>query len=119
MTDSPYVAKRVQAGVPIWSIFAHGQDIGTLTNLPMESSPMVTVRYNGMEVTFAEETVYLVLGLAGNWLRDIDGWLEMQADEDAAVSEMEYYNEVIGPMRAAEDRAERLGWGQADEDPVW
>lgn len=118
MTDSPYVAKRVQAGVPIWSIFAHGQDIGTLTNLPMESSPMVTVRYNGMEVTFAEETVCLVLGLAGDWLRDIDGWLEMQADEDAAIHEMEYFAEVIGPMQAAEAAAERAGWGR-DEDPVW
>jgi len=119
MIDSPYVAKRVQAGIPIWDILAHGQDVGILTNLPMEDSPMATVRYMGYEETFAADTIYGVLALVGDHLRATDAMLEEQATEDAAIYEMEYYNEVIGPMKAAEDRAERLGWGQADEDPVW
>lgn len=112
--DSPYVAKRSMAGIPIWDIFAHGRHLGILTDLPMEDSPMATVRY-GMydeeEVTFAASTIYGVLEQVGDYLASVDSALH-------AESEAEYYNEVIGPMKAAEDRAEAMGWGR-DEDPVW
>jgi len=115
LIDSPYVAKRVQAGIPIWDITAYGRDIGVLTDLPMEDSPMATVRY-GMydedEVTFTADTIHSVLEKVGDYLASIDYALH-------AEYEAEYYAEVIGPMRAAEDRAEALGWGQADEDPIW
>ena len=114
-----YIAKRVQAGIPIWDILAHGQDVGSLTNLPMEPSPMATVRYMGDEITFAAETIREVLALVGVHLREMDALLEEQAAEDAAVSEMEYYNEVIGPMRAAEDLAERYSTGYGDDEPIW
>ena len=115
MTDSPYVAKRVEAGVPIWDIFAHGRDIGVVTDLPMEDSPMATIRYGfyeDEEVTFAAETVMEVLAQVGDHLREIDDAMHAEA-------EAEYYNEVIGPMRAAEDLAEARGWGFQDEEPVW
>ena len=118
MTDSPYVAKRVQAGIPLWDIMAHGSFIGVLSDLPMEDSPMATIRYMGHEETFAAYTIHDVLMRVGYQLREMDAVLEAQADEDQALSDAEYYSEVIGPMEAAERRAEWLGWGR-DEDPVW
>ena len=78
---------------------------------------MATVRYDGNEVTFSGESIYEVLEQVGDWLADIDSYNEMLAQEAAAIYEAEYYAEVIGPMKAAEDAAERAGWG--DEDPVW
>lgn len=115
LTSSPYVTRRVQAGVPIWDILVRGRDVGTLTNLPMEDSPMATVRYGMYDedaVTFAAPTVMEVLEQVGDHLAAIDTALH-------AESEAEYYAEVIGPMRAAENLAEARGWGQADEEPIW
>ena len=116
---SPYIAKRVQAGIPIWDITAHGQDIGSLTDLPMENTPMATVRYYCDEVTFAAPTIREVLALVGDHLREMDALMEEQADEAQAIYDAEYYAEVIGPMKAAEDLAERYGTGYGDEDPIW
>lgn len=104
LTDSPYVAKRVQAGIPIWDIFVRGTYVGVLTNLPMEASPMATVRYGGEERTFADGTIHAVLNQVGEWLSDIDAYME----DSAAVHEAEYYAEVIAPMEAAERNAERF-----------
>ena len=118
MISSPYVAKRVQAGIPLWDILVRGEDVGTLSNLPMEDSPMATVRYMGDETTFAADTIYAVLAQVGDHLASMDAVLEAQADEERAIYEMEHWAEVIGPMRAAEDAAERGAWGR-DEDPVW
>lgn len=117
LTESPYVAKRLQAGIPAWDILVRGVSVGTLTDLPMEDSPMATVGYYNDDVTFAAKTIYGVLDLVGQYLHAIDVLVEGWADGEAAVTEAEYYAEVIGPMKAAEDRAERMGWG--DEDPIW
>jgi len=113
MVDSVFIAKRVEAGVPIWDITAYGRDIGTLTDLPCEDSPMATVRYDFHEdedVTFAAATIRDVLAKVGDYLRGVDA--DMKAEAEA-----EYYNEVIGPMKAAEDYAERFAWD--NEEPVW
>lgn len=118
ISGSPYIAKRVQAGIPIWDIFAHGQDIGILTNLPMEDSPMATVRYFGSEKTFAGETIRDVLAQVGDHLREIDSEMDAQADQWEAEHAAEYFAEVIGPMQAAERAAER--WAEQayrDEPP--
>lgn len=102
LTDSPYVAKRVQVGIPIWDIFVRGTYVGVLTNLPMEKTPMATVRYSGEERTFSGQTIHVVLNQVGDWLSDIDACVE----DSAAIYEMEYYAEVIAPMEAAERLAE-------------
>ncbi len=117
MIDSPYVAKRVQAGIPLWDILVRGEDVGTLSNLPMEDSPMATVRYMGHEETFAADTIYGVLAQVGELLASMDAVLEAQAATEEAIYEMEYWAEVIGPMEAAERRAERGGWD--NDEPVW
>ena len=114
MIDSPYVAKRVQTGIPLWDIKVRGVDVGVLTDLPMEGSPMATIRYNCDEVEFAADTIRGVLAQVGDYLREVDA----EVAEAAAIYEMEHYAEVIGPMEAAERRAESMGWGR-DEDPVW
>ena len=113
LTESPYVAKRVQAGVPIWDILVRGVDVGSLTDLPMDDSPMATIRYEmygNDSVTFAAPTVMEVLEQVGNHLYSIDS--DIKAESDA-----EYYAEVIGPMKAAEDLAEMRGWGHQNEEP--
>lgn len=117
LTDSPYVAKRCQADIPIWDILVRGEDVGVLTDLPMEDSPMATVRYFGEEITFTANTIYAVLNLVSKYLASFDRIMEAQAIEEAVVSEAEYYSEVIGPMKAAEDHAEARGWG--NEKPIW
>ena len=108
LTESPYVAKRVQAGIPIWDIFVRDVFVGVLTNLPLEPSPMATVRYYGYEETFAGPTIYAVLGQVGNWLSRID-------QDNKAEAEAEYYNEVIAPMEYAERRAEEAFMRYYDE----
>lgn len=117
MTDSPYVAKRVQAGIPLWDILVRGEFVGTLSDLPREDYPMATVRYGGIVDTFDGATIHIVLEKVGDHLASMDSALEAQADEAEAVYEMEYHAEVIAPMIAAEQNAERLGWG--DDEPVW
>ena len=110
---SPYIAKRVGAGVPIWDILAHGQDIGCATVFDFEDEgPMATIHYTSDKpITFHGTSIRDVLAKVGTYLRVVDA--EMEAEAEA-----EYYSEVIGPMKAAEDAAERMGWGR-DEDPVW
>ena len=76
MIDSPYVAKRVQAGIPLWDILVRGEEVGSLSNLPMEDSPMATVRYFGHEETFAADTIHGVLALVGDHLASFDSALD-------------------------------------------
>jgi len=112
MADSNFVAKRVDAGVPIWTIFAYGRDIGSATVFDWEDEgPMATVRYgyDDLPVTFSGSSIRDVLAKVGAFLRTIDSDMEGEA---AA----EYYSEVTGPMEAAERLAER---GYRDDDPIW
>lgn len=113
MTDSNFVAKRVDAGIPIWTLFAYGQDIGCATVFDYDNEgPMATVRYGFHDepVTFAGSSIRSLLAEVGAYLRDVDA--DMKAEADA-----EYYMEVIGPMQAAE-RAAEMPW-QGDEYPDW
>ena len=117
MISSPYVAKRVQAGIPLWDITVRGEFVGTLSDLPMEDYPMATVRYGGIVDTFDGATIHIVLEKVGEHLASMDAVFEAQADENQALHDAEYFAEVIGPMRAAEDAAERGTWG--NDEPVW
>lgn len=111
LTESPYVAKRVQKGIPIWDILVRGVYVGILTNLPMEDSPMATVRYYGYEETFAGSSIYAVLEQVGDWLSRIE--------HDARVeAEFEYYNEVIAPMEYAERQAEMAFMRHYGNEPM-
>ncbi len=107
---SPYVAKRVKDGVPIWDILAHGQVIGCATVFDYEGEgPLATVRYCSDEaVTFQGDSIRGVLEAVGTYLREVDAELEAQA-------EAEYYAEVIGPMEAEERAAEDAYRGGEDE----
>ena len=104
MTEATFVAKRVEAGVPIWDIFAHGRDIGCATIFDYDDEgPMATVHYDYREdnpVTFQDETLHAVLAKVGTYLRGID-------ERDEAEAKAEHYAEVIAPMEAAERLAER------------
>lgn len=105
-----YVAKRVKPGVPIWNIFAHGQDVGTATVFDYEGEgPMATVHYSFDVVTFTGSSIHEVLSQVGVYFRAIDADIKAQSDA-------EYYAEVIGPMQAAEAAAESY---YLDEDPIW
>ena len=110
---SPYIAKRVKSDVPIWSIFAHGQDIGIATIFPYDDEgPVATVRYGFDDdpATFTGSDIRDVLAKVGVYLRILDA--EMEALADA-----EYYSEVTGPMEAAEREAER--YLVDDGNPCW
>jgi hypothetical protein len=108
---SPYIAKRVQTDIPIWDIFAHGQDIGCATVFDFEDEgPMATVHYTSDKaITFYGTSIRDVLAKVGTYLRAADA--EMEAEADA-----EYYSEVIGPMEAAERLAELR---PMEDDPVF
>ena len=108
--DSPYVAKRASASVPVWNILAHGQEIGVATVYDNEG-PMATVRYHDLDmlITFQGSSIYDVLAQVGSYLRDVDEGCEVLA-------EAEYYSEVIGPMEAAEREAEYF---HIDDEPIW
>lgn len=98
------IARRIAKDVPIWNIVAgDGFDIGTLTHLPMEASPMATVRY-GMDcsesgTTFTGRTIREVLHKVRVYVDEMDRLAHEEANA-------EYYNEVIAPMQAAERAAE-------------
>jgi hypothetical protein len=126
---SPYIAKRVQAGVPIWDILAHGQDIGTATIFDYEGEgPMATVRYlDNDAITFTGTSIHDLLARVGNYLRGIDSMLNALADIESFwagseigggpdLADAEYYSEVIGPMEAAERLAELR---PMEDDPVF
>lgn len=115
MTDTTFVAKRVDAGVPIWTIFAHGHDIGCATIFDTDGEgPMATVRYDYRDdnpVTFQGETLRAVLADVGTYLRAIDNDAETEA-------KAEYYAEVIAPMEYAERMAANGTWF-GREEPFW
>ncbi len=115
MTEATFIAKRVQADVPIWDILAHGRDIGCATIFDTDGEgPMATVRYDWRDdtpVTFQGDSLHAVLAEVGTYLRGID-------ERDEAEAKAEHYAEVIAPMEYAERMAEQGTWF-GREEPFW
>lgn len=111
-----YKAVRVEAGVPIWSLFevvTYGSnsnpyckveetEIGSLTNFPNEG-PMATVRFDGVDMTVSAPTVAECLVKAKAALADLEASAaDYVPDEDGE----------IAYMRHLEDQAQE--WSMRD-----
>lgn len=69
---SDFIAKRVEAGVPIWNLFFKGVDIGCYTEFA--GGPMATVVLDGIPKTVSGRTRALCLSIAKgvyvSWVQD-------------------------------------------------
>ena len=112
-----FTAKRDTKGVPMWTLFdAHGHDIGMMTDLPMEASPMATVRYCGEATTVARRTIPLTLAAARA------AYEEAEAAHTAALDAEDHIEDEDGEiarMRLAENAADMWAMQHEHEEPNW
>lgn len=92
MIDSPYIARRATASIPVWKLYAFGQEIGIATIFDTDcEGPMASVRYDPIDsefiATFQAPTIPELLAEVGEYLRKVDNDVEY-LDADAEYQAM-------------------------------
>ena len=114
MTNSKFVARCVAKDVPIWDLTVNGRDIGILTDLPEEASPIATVRYEDLTETVAARTISATLVKAREAYEAMEAATAAQYYQDC---EEEYIEDEDGSeafVRMMENRSEV--WAMSDPE---
>ena len=109
------VAKRVMNSETIWCLIVDDCPIGTATW--RDGIASATVTYDDEIKYFNnDESFYDMLAEIAKYVRSVEQYYNDAAE--AELAKVEYHNEVIAPMEAAERIAEHGAW-DTECDPDW